>query len=344
MRLVGRATTSHGTRTGDRPAPDGGNAAFGRAPRLRAVVLNYNGAPYTLACASALVCQLHTPLDLVVIDNGSCDSDFAALRSGIAQGAVLIRSERNVGFAGGMNVGARTAAAPRPDYILFLNNDLLFPDGRMVGALISAVERSPKRVAASPLVAAADVGLPVEAQVQVRRVPGYWTLLVVHSWWLRRLPGLCWLFDRFVYADQRPYGAGTDYECESINGSCFLVRSSFLEEIGYLDEGTFLFLEELVLGKQILDRGLTAVLTTTTHVVHAQGQATGHGGDRVRLAMLIEMVRSEIYYCRRYLHSGRAAIALLLLVRALDIATKVITQPFVRATRGLVGRHGGPHQ
>jgi GT2 family glycosyltransferase len=333
----------------DRTGPPGGTAPAGSpraalavggqaaAPRVRAVVLNYNGAADTLACVASLLRQDYGPLDIVVVDNASSSSDFAVLQSGLPQGTLLLRSEHNLGYAGGMNVGARVGDLPRPEFVLFLNNDLLLADPRTTGALVSAAEGDARRVAVSPLVAAAGVELPVECQVQVRRVPDFWTLLVAGSWWLRRLPALRGRFLRFVYADHRPYRAGAVYECESINGSCFLLRMSFLEEIGFLDEGTFLYLEELVLGRQMLDRDRTAALTAAVHVVHSLGRATGHGGERIRLAMLKEMVRSEIYYCKKYLRSGSTAVWLLVLVRTLDIASKMAGRPLVVVARRCAG-------
>jgi GT2 family glycosyltransferase len=307
------------------------------APRVRAVVLNYNGAADTLACVASLLCQYHRPMDIVVVDNASSDADFKVLQSGIPQGTLLLRSERNLGYAGGMNLGAKVGDLPRPEFVLFLNNDLLLTDPTTTGALVSAAEGDARRVAVSPLVAAAGVELPVECQVQVRRVPDFWTLIVAGSWWLRRLPGLRRRASRFVYADHRPYHAGAVYECESINGSCFLVRTTFLEEIGFLDEGTFLYLEELVLGWQMRDRDRTAALTAAVHVVHSLGRATGHGGERIRLAMLKEMVRSEIYYCKKYLRSGATAVWLLLLVRTLDITSKMAAWPLAVVARRSAG-------
>lgn len=296
-------------------------------PRVRAVVLNYNGAPDTLACVASVLGQDYDPLDIVVVDNASSPSDVAVLQSGLPQGTLLLRSERNLGFAGGMNLGARLGEFARPEFVLFLNNDLLLVDRGTTRALVSAAAGDVRRVAVSPLVAVAEAEVPVEWQVQVRRVPDFWTLLITGSWWLRRLPGLRGRASRFVYRDHRPYQRGGVYECESINGSCFLVRTDFLEEIGFLDEGTFLYFEELILGWQIRDRDRTAALTAAVHVVHSLGRATKHGGQRIRLAMLKEMVRSEIYYCKKYLRCGAATVWLLLLARTLDIASKMAARP-----------------
>ena len=134
-----------------------------------------------------------------------------------------------------------------------------------------------------------------------------------------------------------PIQPGGVYECESINGSCFLVHADFLKEIGFLDEGTFLYFEELILGRQMLDHGRIAVLNAATRVVHQQGRTTGHGGERVCLTMLWEMVRSEVHYCRTYLGSGVAQLLLLWFVRTVDIAIKKAIQPMKKAVRVFAG-------
>ena len=307
--------------------------------RVRAVVVNYNGAAYTLSCVLSLLSQHHSPLDVVVVDNGSAAEDVERLRLGLPAGVLLVRSKHNLGYAGGVNLGARSTELARPTYILALNNDLSFPDQNMVTALIRAIEGNSRRVAASPLVSAADVDLPVEEQTQVRRVPDYWTLLVTGSGWLRRMPGLRRRAFLFAYGDHLPYQLGRIYDCESINGSCFLISADFLERIGFLDEGTFLFFEELVLGRQILDCGRIAALTAASRVIHQQGRTTGHGGKRVRLAMLREMVRSELHYCQKYLACGATQLLVLRLVRVVDIATKMALVPVRRATQALTHAH-----
>jgi GT2 family glycosyltransferase len=107
-----------------------------------------------------------------------------------------------------------------------------------------------------------------------------------------------------------------ELDCESINGSCFVARLDFLDAIGYLDEGTFLYLEELILGRQIRDRNHTACLVTSVRVLHNQGATTGHGGRRVRLSALRWTIASEVHYSRKYLSAPWPALGVLLGIRS----------------------------
>ena len=108
------------------------------AQRVRAVIVNFNGSATTLGCVSSLLSQRHRPLDVIVVDNASA-ADLQCLQSSLPVGVQLVRSKLNLGYAGGLNLGARSDALPPPRYILALNNDLLFPDPHMVTELIAAI-------------------------------------------------------------------------------------------------------------------------------------------------------------------------------------------------------------
>jgi GT2 family glycosyltransferase len=294
--------------------------------RLRVIILNYNRAQSTCLCAESVLLQVYSPIDVVVVDNHSSDSEVEILEKALPPQVNLVKCDRNGGYAAGNNVGARLNSLPCPDYVMIINNDAILSDPYTCEKLVRALERDEERVACSPLVNTSSAKLPPEQQIQVRRVPQFWTVVVASSWWLRRFPGLSLMADRYVYQDLRPYRLDQEYDCESINGSCFVIRNDFLKRIGYLDQGTFLYAEEIILGKQIKDWSRTACLVTSAIVRHDQGSTSGHRAGHIRLNTSIEMAKSEIYYCRKYLHSSPFHICLLVAVRITDIITKLTYQ------------------
>ena len=69
--------------------------------KVVAVVLSWNGREDTLACLRSLEGE---NVEVIVVDNASEDGTAEAV-----EGAEVIRNERNLGYAGGMNVGIRRA-------------------------------------------------------------------------------------------------------------------------------------------------------------------------------------------------------------------------------------------
>ena len=88
-------------------------------PMISVVTVNYNGWELTSALIRSLECHVHTPLEVIVVDNGS-RMDEAALLCARHPHIRAIRSHRNLGFAGGNNLGITAASG---QYLLLLNND-----------------------------------------------------------------------------------------------------------------------------------------------------------------------------------------------------------------------------
>ncbi len=89
------------------------------SPRVSVLLLVCNRAELTLACLQALALRLNrTPLEVVVVDNGSSDETGEVLER--VRGVRVVRNERNLGFPAGVNQAARLAGG---QYLLLLNND-----------------------------------------------------------------------------------------------------------------------------------------------------------------------------------------------------------------------------
>lgn len=116
--------------------------------RVRVVVLNYNGGEMTLECLSALA-KTNWPaesLDLVLVDNASCDDVVNRVRNTFPT-VTIIESDINRGFAGGCNLGLRNLA--EVDYIALINNDVLV-EPEWLTPLVAELESKPEFGAACP--------------------------------------------------------------------------------------------------------------------------------------------------------------------------------------------------
>jgi GT2 family glycosyltransferase len=298
-----------------------------QGPLVRAVVLNYNRPRLTIRCAKSLLQQKGVRVDLVVVDNWSNERQLAELRSGLPPGLTLVENPENRGYAAGNNAGLR-AGAGAFEFALVMNNDALMEDPFTLERMAAALGGNPAYAACSPLVRDEGCAVRPEESIQVRRIPTFWGLVIVSSGILRRLPGLRETYRRQVYADKRPFELNAVIPCETINGSCFLIRRSALDEIGYLDEGTFLYCEELILGFQLRQRGLGCALVTQSVIEHEQGASAGRNAAGATARGMLRRIRSERYYARKYLGVGGLGLFAIAVVGAVDMACKVASRPF----------------
>lgn len=109
--------------------------AHGR--RCAAVILNRNGAALTRQCVDSLLAHAGAALaQIVLVDNGSEDPRELCWAEAYAQ-IKVVRSETNLGFSGGCNLGIR-AADPQYDIWLLNNDTIIFPGA--LDALCSAFD------------------------------------------------------------------------------------------------------------------------------------------------------------------------------------------------------------
>lgn len=116
-------------------------------PRVRAVVVDYNGGDLTIACLEHLVAtdQPEAELEIVLVDNASTESVVDRVRRELPAVRV-IESAVNLGFGGGCNLGMADLDA---DYVALVNNDVTVPPG-WLGPLLDAMVSDGKVGAASP--------------------------------------------------------------------------------------------------------------------------------------------------------------------------------------------------
>lgn len=89
--------------------------------KVAVVIPNWNGEDVIRDCLSSLLKQEYEHT-VVVVDNGSVDSSVEIIESEFPN-AILLKQPKNLGFAGGVNVGIRYAIKEKYDFVALLNND-----------------------------------------------------------------------------------------------------------------------------------------------------------------------------------------------------------------------------
>jgi len=106
-------------------------------PTISVVIVNLNGRELLGDCLEALEAQDYPPdrVEIILVDNGSTDSSVAFVRQTYPHVRV-VEAGRNLGFAGGNNLGAHIATG---DYLALINNDAR-ADPQWLSAMTAALD------------------------------------------------------------------------------------------------------------------------------------------------------------------------------------------------------------
>jgi GT2 family glycosyltransferase len=111
----------------------------GSNPLVTVLVVNWQGEAVIEECLGSLVRQAYSPLEILVVDNGSTDRSISMIRERFGDRVSLIENPTNLGFAAGNNVGLRVA---KGKYVALLNNDAV-ADPLWVGEMVKRAEADP---------------------------------------------------------------------------------------------------------------------------------------------------------------------------------------------------------
>lgn len=109
--------------------------------RVAVVVLTYNGGEVVQDAVTSLRAMTYPNFDLIVVDNGSTDGTRETLESRFDDVTVL-RTEANLGPAGGCNLGFSAALEQDYDFVLILNDDIEVAED-MLSHLVEAADQNP---------------------------------------------------------------------------------------------------------------------------------------------------------------------------------------------------------
>jgi GT2 family glycosyltransferase len=107
-------------------------------PLAYIVILNWNGAKDTIACVESCLELNYDNYRILIVDNGSSDDSESVLRERFPA-IDLLQTGKNLGFAGGNNVGIRYALEQGADFVWLLNNDTVV-DSACLSYLVEAAE------------------------------------------------------------------------------------------------------------------------------------------------------------------------------------------------------------
>ena len=214
------------------------------------ITVNYNG--YKDTCELIDSIPFKDNMEVIVVDNGSNENEANLISQSHPQ-VTTIRSDMNLGFAGGNNLGIKAA---KGQYLFLVNNDTIFKDFN-IKALISRIESSQNIGIICPKICFAWGTNPIQ-------YAGYTPLSMITV----RNQAL-----GYSEEDQGQYD--TAHPTPYAHGAAMLIKREAIEKVGLMPECYFLYYEELDWSMMFTRAGYEIWYEPACTIYHKESQSTG---------------------------------------------------------------------
>lgn len=259
---------------------------------VSAVIVNWNSGNQLRDALTSLA-KHHAGLVrlVVVVDNGSTDGSASQLHAPAEMECVVIRNERNAGFAAACNQGARLVQTP---YILFLNPDTLLYSSTLPNAVGFMESDGNSKVGICGVRLVGDDGAPTTCAARFptcRVLAG--SVLGLSRWFPRAFPS-----HLLTHADLQRSQA-----VDQVIGAFFLIRRSVFAECDGFDERFFVYFEEVDLSLRAKALGYASHYVAEATAYHRGGGCS----DQVKATRLFYSLRSRLQFAHKHYRAHEVA-------------------------------------
>lgn len=261
---------------------------------LSVIIVNYNVAPLVMQVVASLRRQKFAGqdgnegrLEILVIDNASSPEDRVYLER-LPSSVVLLRNDRNVGFAAANNQGIKRASGR---YLCFLNPDAMVLDGALE-VLLQHLSRHPEVGAVGPKIWADDErtlllppGDPPTLSFILAQLLGG-AFPAVGRWhgrqWCRRALAF--------WSSHEPV------RVPMLSGACILTSRTTLDQVGGFDSRYFLYYEDTDWCRRLRRAGYHLVVVPAAEIVHYYNQSAKLDPNAAGRALLSQARFVEVHF------------------------------------------------
>jgi N-acetylglucosaminyl-diphospho-decaprenol L-rhamnosyltransferase len=260
---------------------------------LGIIIVSWNVRDLLAACLESVVGHHALSTEIIVVDNDSSDGSVDMVQDRFPQ-VKLITRDKNLGFAGGNNVGMRYWELDNPipnthypRYVLLLNPDTV-TRGDALETLVGFMDATADAGVCGARLVYGDGSF----QHSAFSFPGLWQIILdapgVHPRLLdSRLNGR---YSRRLYASDHPF------EVDHPLGASMLVRAEVICQVGLMDEGFHMYGEEIDWAWRIKEAGWKIFCVPQAEIVHHGGQST----QQVRPEMTVALWTSRLRLYRKH--------------------------------------------
>ena len=241
------------------------------------ITINYNSLDVTCEMLESVRKFGGNHVEVIVVDNASKESPEKHLRIHYPE-VIYVRSEKNLGFAGGNNLGIK---ASKGDFLFFLNNDAELTEGA-IETLLKLFSTNSGIGIASPKICYHNAR-PGSEQDVIQ----YVGTTHVHPLTARNST----LGEREVDNGQYQKAKPTAYA----HGAAMMVPRKVLNKAGMMSEDFFLYYEELDWCEQIRKAGYDVWVEPNAKIYHKESYSV----SKISALKTYYLNRNRLFFMRR---------------------------------------------
>ena len=219
---------------------------------LSIITINYNGLKDTCELIDTLPLHDET-IEVIVVDNASTKDEATEIGKRYPQ-VKVIKSDKNLGFAGGNNLGIQ---ASHGKYLFFINNDAILLQLSALSLLINRLESSAQIGMVCPKIRFTWGKQPIQ-------YAGYTPLSQIT---LRN--------KSIGFGEQDNGQYDTAHPTPYAHGAAMMVKREIIEKVEMMPECYFLYYEELDWSMMIRRAGYEIWYEPACTIFHKESQTTG---------------------------------------------------------------------
>lgn len=260
------------------------NVESEKYPLVSIITVNYNQSEVTLDLLRTLRGLTYPNVEIIVVDNGSPNDNPQVLKDQYPE-IKLIISEKNLGFAGGNNLGIKAAHG---EYMFFVNNDTEVTPG-LIEPLVDLLEKDEKIGMVSP------------------KIKFHWNPeLIQYAGYTKMNPYT--IRNATIGFHEKDNGQHNELmETEAAHGAAMMVPKKVIREVGLMPEVYFLYYEEHDWASMIKRAGYKIYYQPAAEILHKESVSTGKGSP----FKTYYINRGRILFTRRNMHGLKKILSLL---------------------------------
>ena len=247
------------------------------------IIVSYNVIEFLQKCLESLIKNsTKYKYEIFVVDNNSTDGSADKIKSNFPQ-VHWIQNYQNEGFAAANNQAIRQSSGR---YIWMLNPDTILVDDAL-SPLVNLLDEKTQAAVCGSRLLNHDYSLQFSCYPFPTLGREFWRLFHLDS------------IKKIAEYPMHQWDLNKPIEVDNIQGASLLLRRSYLEKIGLLDDSFFMYTEEVDLNFRFKKAGWKIYWEPRSKIIHYGGQSTKLN----QTAMFLQLYKTKIQFFRKH-YSG----------------------------------------